>query len=185
MSESGRRTPSLEEFRAAVGREFAFVREERGFALEWDARHPLVATFRRANLAVRVEGVNYGSGTMVTLLADDSALPSLFAPLQVSAPTDCPQLDELREHALRLRHELADFFAGDLSRFEAKRQELEQHERARRAAREADPKGLFFSRADALWKNKKSRDLVAHLRASPYPLSPIWLDRLAAAEREA
>lgn len=186
MAHPAKRAATVAEFRTAVEREFGFLRSEHGFALEWDAAHPFEATFRRGALAIRVEGAGYGFAASMSLWSAGERLPWIFRPLHpMHAPaTGVPQLDEVREWASRLRREGAEFLAGDLSAFEMARRRLAEQETVRIAAREADPQGTFFGRADKLWKNGKGRELVELLDASPYPLSAVWRERLDDARRK-
>lgn len=186
MAPAERRAATAEEFRSTVEREFGFVVSEHGFELAWDPTSPFVARLRRGTLELCIEGVHYGFGAALSLWAAGARLPWIFRPLHPleTHATDVPQLDDVREWALRTRRDFGGFLVGDLSAFEAARARIAAEEQARLAAREADPKGTFFGRADKLWKNGKLREFIALLDASPYPLSATWRERLDDARRK-
>jgi hypothetical protein len=180
---------SPDEFRQTVECEFDFLCKEHGYELVWSNDNPFEATFEHGKMAFWVTGESYGFSAMVYASCGSKDMPlwPIMTKLttRFTPRTDKPQLDDLRELAYRLKNECLDVVSGDLKRLDEVLAEIEIQRAQIDEQRQADKKGMFFSNADKLWKNKKYSDLITLLRKTDFKLSPVWLKRLEYAEKHA
>lgn len=178
-----------DEFFATVGTEFGFLVLEHGYQRVLLADNPFTVEYRRGALCIRVSGISYGFGAHLEVIVAGESLPLWPIMTKFSerkaAPTDKPQLDELREYAWRLRHECSAIVAGDFSEIERIREAVREQQRRIEAARHADERGRFFSIADKLFRARQFAECATHLQQSPFDLSETWKARFEYARRHA
>ncbi len=181
----GDRVPSSAEFHAAISDGFAFLTENHGFRKGFSSVNDFEVSFAHDRCVIRVFGGGYGQMAWMEVSFDGRNVPYyllLPSPRTRHFPsTDSPQLDDLREISALLRDECGGLLIDPVRFAESAWQAEQDAADAAQRRRDADPKGTFFSRADALWKNKKWADLHEHLTSSSYPLSAAWTERLSQA----
>ncbi len=172
---------SPDEFRETVETEFRFLCDQFQYKLLWNAENPFEAIFTYRGTEIRVIGISYGFGAMASMVSDGDEIPFWTLTTKMNKrftpSTNKPQLDDLREYAYRLKNECQDILRGDFSRVKEAQRIIEEQRRELDEKRKADVKGMFFSKADKLWKNKNFRELKLVLSDSPYNLSEVWQKR--------
>lgn len=180
------RIPSPPEFHATISEEFDFLCRDRGFRKSLSESNVFEVTYTHGRCMIRILGGGYGEMAWMEVSVDDRRVPYYLLlpsprPRYFSA-SDSPQLDAIREISARLQRECGDLLVDPIRFAERAWQAERDAKDAAQRRRDADPKGTFFSRADALWKNKKWHELAGHLASSAYPLSAAWTERLHQAQ---
>lgn len=176
------RIPSPEEFHSAISEGFNFLCQLYGFRKGLSESNLFEAIYTRARGTIRVLGGGYGSMAWMEISLDGRDVPYHLLltsrRIRYFLASDSPQLDDIREIAARLQRECSGFLTDPVRFSEDAWQAERDAADAAQRRRDADPKGTFFSHADALWKNKKWHELASHLASSVYPLSSAWAERL-------
>ena len=121
-------TPTLEQFKDACRREFAFL-FELGYAelQDPDSAERFKLRFSNGTLNVTISGENYGQHAGVSFFHMDGreAPPVMFVPWSERTwrpsfdSTGFSQLDDIRIEALRIARYCRDVLAGDSAKFDA------------------------------------------------------------------
>jgi hypothetical protein len=183
---SFKRTPSKLEFHSTTDAEFNFLVREYDFTKCLPDENDFEVRYKRDRCVVRIIGESYGQTADVLVLLDDQQVPWYFMVpdlhARLTAHTDAPQLDDIRESAARLGRYFSEFLGGDYTvaaeTFRRQREAADERERRRTA----DPRNVFFSAANRLWKSGRWHELGSHLRSSQYELTAVWEQRLEEAD---
>lgn len=182
----GERAPSQQEFHQVLTQEFDFLIKDYGFQSCIPAWTEFGMDFRKTDCCISICGRGYGDESEFSLTIRGEEIPWRFiAPamsVRLCPQTDSHQLDDLREIAVRLHGTLSPLLRGEYSLADQALQFEHQQRIEREARRDTNPRSIFFSRADKLWKAGDWTMLVNHLSCSPHALSPAWGLRLEQAK---
>jgi hypothetical protein len=152
--------PTHEEYVAFVEEEFAFLQNEYGYKRRWDSTDSYRAVYSGPGISVHIWGWGYGASGHVSLMLGEEQLPyhEYVTPFdkKLAESTGKQQLNDLREHAHRLRNECAQLLRGDLSVLDPYRP---------------------FPNANELWHKRDYSKIVELLNNSRKPLSRKWQAR--------
>ncbi len=181
-TQAPRRSATPDEFFHTVEIEFGFLGIEHGYKLTKPINEPFTVVYEKGSQLIRVTGINYGFGAHLEAWIDGEYLPLWPLMSDLSArtfpDTEKPQLDDLREHAWRLKQECADIVKGDFSRVDKIHEAIGKN---RRSIEEKDQQAKwveFFKVAEKFFNTKQFAECVERLSTSPYKLPPIWEGRL-------
>ena len=152
--------PSHDEYAKFVESEFSFLETDYGFNKIWDQQDRFRVVYTGGQISVHVWGWDYGESGHVSLNLGNEELP--YAKYvtsferKLTESTGKRQLDDLKEHAHRLRFECKEILRGDLSSMLPLRP---------------------FPNAEELWFKRDFVKIIKNLKDSEKTLSPLWQSR--------
>lgn len=152
--------PTHDEYVQFVEQEFNFLESDYGYRKSWDKKDAFRVIYSGRRISVHIWGWGYGeSGHMsVNLGAEELPYRDLVTsklPEHIGS-TGRQQLDDLREHAYRLKTDCQELLTGDLSVLAPYRP---------------------FPNADELWFNREFSTIVELLEKVDKPLAGKWKTR--------
>jgi hypothetical protein len=152
--------PGHDEYVEFMEEEFRFLEKDYGFIKAWDKDDGFRVVYSGGKIRVHIWGWGYGESGHLSVNLGEEELPysELVTSFQtnLTESTGKPQLDDLREHAYRLKNECAELLDGNLSVLIPYRP---------------------FPNAEELWFKREFSTIVELLQDVEEPLSDKWKTR--------
>jgi hypothetical protein len=133
---------------------------DNGFKKKWSKDDAFSITYAYKSMSVHIWGWGYGESGHISLNIGEEKLPyhEYATPLnkKLTESTGKKQLDDLKEHAYRLKNECQQILKGDLSSLLPYRP---------------------FPNAENLWQKRAFAQIVQQLQNSKVPLTETWKNR--------
>jgi len=152
--------PSHSEYVKFVESEFSFLETLYGFNKVWNKTNRFQVRYSLNSISVSIWGWGYGESGHASISFKDEELPYFeyvtSFDRKLTEPTGKQQLDDLKEHAHRIRNECQTVLQGDLSVLDELRP---------------------FPKAEEFWAKRDYKTIVESLEKNKKPLSIKWQNR--------